>query len=82
MKKASHRHCLFIGAWLLLLPVVTFAHHSVNAFYDQGTVPELDGTITRIMWRNPHVGFVLLTGGAEWELDSTAINSLERSGVT
>ena len=86
MRTVLGRHRLFVGAWLLLLPVVTFAHHSVGAFFDRSTVLELEGTITRILWRNPHVGFVLLTGsakgGAEWALEGDAINSLERSGIT
>ena len=81
MKQASPRLCLFVGALLLLSPVVTFAHHSVNAFFDTTTVSDLEGTLTRIFWRNPHVGFVLLTGGEEWELEGTPINSLERSGI-
>ena len=37
----------------------------------------------RILWRNPHSEFVLSTaGGEEWELQSGAINTLERKGIT
>ena len=71
--------------WLLLSPAVTFAHHSIDAFFDRATVSELEGTITQIVWRNPHVGFVLLTGsgasGEQWALHGAAINRLERGGI-
>ena len=64
---------------------VTFAHHSIDAFFDRATVSELEGTITQIVWRNPHVGFVLLTGsgagGEQWALHGAAINRLERGGI-
>ncbi len=82
MRTVVSRYCLFLGRWLLLSPLVTFAHHSVVAFFDQGTVSELEGTITRVVWRNPHVVVVLLTGGEQWELQSAAMNVLERNGIT
>ena len=82
MRTVFSRYCLVVGMWLLLSPLVTFAHHSVVAFFDQGTVSELEGTITRVVWRNPHVVVVLLTGGEQWELHSAAMNVLERNGIT
>ena len=70
----------------MLSPLATLAHHSVSVFFDQGTVSELDGTITRVLWRNPHVGFVLLAnteaGEEEWELESGSLGILERRGIT
>lgn len=62
------------------------AHHSVNAFFNQSTITELEGTITGVQWRNPHVGFLLQVSAdgndEEWQLISSSINSLERSGLT
>ncbi len=45
---------------LLLSPVLALSHHSVGAFFDQGNFSELEGTIMRILWRNPHTAFLYL----------------------
>ena len=68
---------------LLLSPAVVFSHHSVGAFFDQGNFSELEGTIMRILWRNPHTAFLLsVEGGEQWQLEGATINTLERNGIT
>lgn len=49
---------------LLLASLPVSAHHS-NAEYDRTVVVELEGIISRVIWRNPHVGL---------ELDVTNVN--------
>jgi hypothetical protein len=42
-----------VGPLLAAMPV--FAHHSFGAQYDQGQSVTLSGTITKVIWKNPHV---------------------------
>ena len=44
----------------MLLPCITFAHHS-RANFDDSLVVELTGTIVDYTWRNPHVYFEIQT---------------------
>ena len=47
----------FLG--LLLIPSFGFGHHSQYGRYDTDKISELEGEITRVQWRNPHVVFWL-----------------------
>ena len=49
------------------------AHHSVAGNFDPGTTIEVEGAITGIHWRNPHVKFSMTVTGEggeqeEWEI--------------
>jgi hypothetical protein len=70
----------------LTLAPSAFAHHSVGAFYDSGTVSRISGTIGSVQWVNPHVRFTVdvanPAGGTErWRIEAGALNSLDRQGV-
>lgn len=75
-----------LGAWLGALPFGASGHHSVNAFFDQAQMTEVEGMVTRVLWRNPHVGIELRAqgpeGDEEWTLISSSINSLERNNLS
>jgi len=59
------------------------AHHSVTALYSSDVVSEVDGKLTEIFWRNPHVRlWVQSDDGEVWELESGSTNTLERLGIT
>lgn len=70
------------GAWLLA--VSGHAHHAFAAVFDRDTPIELDGTVTRVDWMNPHVWFyidVKTDSGVEnWGLEMGSPNSLVRRG--
>lgn len=74
--------CIF----LLLAPWAASGHHSRSAFFDQNTTVEVEGVITRVLWRHPHVRFWVQAdesyGGALWELESTPPSILEREGIS
>ena len=40
---------------LIGLPISGLAHHAVGGSYDTSTLIELEGQVTDILWRNPHV---------------------------
>lgn len=81
---------LFAMLMLALIASSTFApsanaHHSFSAQFDNSLTGELEGTIVRVWYRNPHVRYRLevRTGeGAleQWELQTSNIASLRRVG--
>ena len=62
-------------------------HHSTRAFYDRDATVEIEGTVTSVSWRNPHVGLTIAVRndrGVEesWALEGGAMNTLLRRGFT
>ncbi len=70
---------------LLLVSFAGAAHHSRATFYDMSRTVELEGEITRVQWRHPHVRYWIQAdsayGGEEWELETTPPSILERMGI-
>jgi len=72
-----------ISIGLVLMPCVATAHHSIAAFYDRSQSAEVEGTVTSVFWRNPHVGMTLLVETEageeeEWQIEGAAWNDLAR----
>ena len=72
-------------AVLCCLPVVIYAHHA-RFEYDESQLVEVQGNITSVFWRNPHVRFTLSSvgeGGDEerWEMEGGSVNTLQRQGI-
>ena len=71
-----------------LLKTVALSLLSVNVSpYDENTFAELEGVLTEVRWRNPHLGMTLLVqsqGGVEreWELEGDSIMLREVLSVT
>lgn len=68
---------------LLALPGIAGAHHSTTAIFDPRRTAEVEGTITDVFLRNPHIGMTLLvesdTGEAEeWQIEGGTYNELVR----
>ena len=73
-------------AVLTFAPLV-WAHHSVTAFFDRDTTVEVEGAVTDVFWRNPHVGLTLEVVNEageteEWGLEGGAMNTLLRQGFS
>ena len=70
---------------MLLASFGVAAHHSRAAFFDMTKVVELEGEITRVQWRHPHVRYWIQAdagyGGAIWEMETTPPSLLERYGI-
>jgi hypothetical protein len=76
------RHVAFILA-LGFLPVVGSAHHSVIGIYSRDSVTVIEGEVSNIAWRNPHVLFtVTADDGQIWEVESAPPIELGRYGIT
>ena len=67
---------------LSLLPVTVTAHHAVAGSYDTSQMIELEGRVTEVLWRNPHIQLAIevttADGEREWELATTSLSNLRR----
>jgi Family of unknown function (DUF6152) len=78
---------LMAVVWALGTGSPARAHHSSALVYDRGRVAEVEGTITRVIWANPHVRFELRgasPGGVEklWAIESNSVSTVSRFGLT
>ena len=74
-----------LGAALVVIPVL--AHHSSTPFYDPERRVEIEGAVTRFVFRNPHAFLyldVVDDSGAttEWQIELGAPVGLRRTGWT
>ena len=87
----SHQN--FLAAFLfscvvfLTYMVPSLAHHASTPFYDPETVVELQGSVTRFVFRNPHAFLFLDVEGedgsvSEWQVELGAPVGLRRVGWT
>ena len=65
------------------LPLAADAHHAIAGNYDAATVIELQGEVTDVLWRNPHVQLSLRVTGEngeaqDWEMATTALSNMRR----
>ena len=77
---------LFVALLVLTCSFKGHAHHSFGAFYDMSTGVELEGEITSVLWRNPHVRFtmdVIADDGSvvRWRMEAGSVNTLQRFGI-
>ncbi len=74
-----------VSIFLTLLSTVAIGHHA-NVEHDTRVVEELEGQLTEVSWRNPHVSMTLSIPGEDgtsqtWELEAQDVNSLGRRGL-
>jgi hypothetical protein len=65
------------------LPSAVQAHHAVAGSYDTTRTIELEGVVTEVLWRNPHVQLSMRSrdeNGVEisWELATTSLSNMRR----
>ncbi len=71
---------------LTAMPPASLAHHSVAGFFDPNDKIEIEGVVTSVSWRNPHVEFGIeeSTDSADtvtWRVESGALGVLRARGV-
>ena len=65
-----------------LLPISAMGHHAFSGVFDMDNLMELEGEITRLMWRNPHVQFTIRTAqGESWDIETNSVSILSRMDV-
>ncbi len=62
------------------------AHHAATGLYERDAVAEIEGEISTVFWRNPHVRLVITrdteNGEEDWEAEFGSVNTLERIGIS
>ena len=70
-------------AMAFLFPVASVAHHAFAGVFDIANITELEGEVTELLWRNPHVRFSLRNGEGEvWEIETNSVSILSRMEIT
>ena len=77
--------CMLSVAGLSLVAGPLFAHHGRGTTYDVTQQVTLEGTITEVSWRNPHIAiFMDVRDGngdvVEWIIEHSNITTLVRQG--
>jgi hypothetical protein len=72
---------------LLLGGVPLLAHHGFNVEFDGTKCMDLKGTLTNLLWENPHAYFDMEVPGpsgktVRWHLEMITPNALTRNGTT
>ena len=67
-------------------PLSLLGHHSVATSFDTTSVVEIEGELTELSWRNPHVRFQLRVEGEggsteTWTVEMTSLTDLRRAGL-
>ena len=75
-----------IAGTLATYPFPATAHHSMSEF-DRSVVREVEGVVSRVSWRNPHILLEVTStdeNGTEtvWHLEGSAVSAQRRRGVT
>ena len=83
----SKREMAWVLAGLCLLPLASFGHHAAQVTYHMDQIIEVEGQITSLLWRNPHIRFTINVSDAEgqtalWDVESIPVTRLTRVGVS
>ncbi len=82
MKSKFRGGAALLFGLLGLLPISTLGHHAFSGVFDMDNLTELEGEITRLMWRNPHVQFTIQTAqGESWDIETNSVSILSRMDV-
>jgi hypothetical protein len=70
-----------------LLASTAIAHHAAQVTYQTDQIVEVEGEITDLTWRNPHVRFSMSVTDADgqssiWNIESIPVTRLTRVGVS
>ena len=78
---------LVLGLLLAAMATGVDAHHASAGIYDNNAIGEIQGEVSSIFWRNPHVriGITRIGENGEeetWEVEFGSVNTLERIGIS
>lgn len=79
-----YRFTMFLLAFLMGASAIS--HHSLLG-YDTNELVELQGEVTDIFWRNPHIRLTISTTAesgeeAVWTVEGSPVNTMERLGIS
>ena len=78
---------IVLAGTLVLVPVVSLAHHSFAAEWDSKNCREFTGTLTKLDWQNPHPYFFVDVKDAQgkvtnWGFSGGPPGVLQRRGIS
>jgi hypothetical protein len=78
---------LLVGLGLLLSAATAFAHHAFTAEFDASKHIKVQGTVTKLDWKNPHIWFYVDVKDASgkvtnWGFEMDSPNKMLRDGWT
>ncbi len=78
---------VLMALFVLGAAVPLFAHHGFGVEYDGSKCMDLKGTLTGIIWENPHAYFDIDVKGSDgkpvtWHVEMVTPNALKRTGST
>ena len=77
------KRTIYVLLGVFLMPLSSIAHHAFSGVFDMNNLTELEGQITRLMWRNPHVQFTILdANGESWDIETNSVSILSRMNVS
>ena len=65
----------------LMVSPVSKAHHSFAAVFDRNDTGQIEGVITRVNWRNPHVSYELDVVNDQGETESWEVETITTGGL-
>lgn len=79
--------CGLVGMLAAVSTTTASAHHAARVIYHTDQIIEVEGEITRLLWRNPHIRFTINAtdaqgGTARWDVESIPVTRLTRVGVS
>jgi len=78
---------IFVAVCVLGAAVSTYAHHGYGTEFDGTKCMDLKGTLTGLIWENPHGYFDMDVKGADgnvvsWHIELLTPNAMKRNGTT
>ena len=72
---------------LVAAPLSVTAHHSMSEFEPRSVMLEVEGVVSKISWRNPHIMIELIHTSANgeeevWKFEAGAVSGQRRKGLT
>ncbi len=81
----NFRTSLVVVVALSVLAPPLFAHHGRGLMYESDATATLEGTVSRVLWRNPHIAVFIDVQDENgtvvtWEIEHSNITTLARQG--
>ncbi len=73
--------------WLSAIPVSAIAHHGISAQFDNQGDAEIEGVISDITWRNPHVLFDVMATNEDgqevlWNVETLSMSMMRKNEIS